>query len=61
MSTRCMDTLNKLHIYPMWEICTVLNLDLDLKLDIKTNLQVISLNFIVHLGRCCPVFKTETA
>lgn len=55
------DTFNKLHIYPMWENCTVLNLDLDLKLNIKINLQVISLNFIVHRGRCCPVFKTESA
>ena len=45
----------------MWEICTVLNLDLDLKLKIKINLQVISLNFIVHSGRCCPVIKTESA
>ena len=44
----------------MWEICTAL-LALDLKLNIKINLQVISLNFIVHPGRCCPVFKTESA
>lgn len=54
------DTFNKLHIYPMWEICTAL-LALDLKLNIKINLQVISLKFIVHPGRCCPVFKTESA
>ena len=41
----------------MWEICTVLDLRLDLKPNMKINLQVISPNFIVHPGRCLSCFQ----